>query len=314
MRKRILICDFVHELLPRELIDLGFEVDYRPEITAPEVDVILADYSGIIINTKTPMQKAQIDIGKKLEFIGRLGSGLDVIDLSYARQKSVEVISTPEGNMNAVGEHALGMLLGYLNKISPAFNAIKSGNWLREEHRGNELEGITIGIIGLGHTGGAFARKLRGFDARLMSYDKYKSEWQDEYGYVEEVSLEYLQEQCDIISIHLPLTAETTYMIDKEFLAGCRKVPIIINTARGKNIRTRDLVEALRSGEIRAALLDVLENEKMSTWSDSEKDMYGFLINHNHCIITPHVAGWTQESKRKIAETMIRKISRQIKG
>jgi D-3-phosphoglycerate dehydrogenase len=314
MKKKVLICDYVHDILPGELSALGFEVNYRPDIEAAEVDRILNNFSGVIVNTKTPMQKSQMDIGTNLEFIGRLGSGLDIIDLDYAAKKNISVISTPEGNMDAVGEHALGMLLSHLNKIHRAHESIKSGRWLREEHRGNEMENLVIGIIGFGHTGSAFARKLTGFKVRILAYDMYRKNWQDEFPYVEEVTLEYIQEHCDVISIHLPLTEETTHMINSEFFNACKKAPIIINTARGKNIYTPDLLGALSQGKIRAALLDVLENEKISNWSDSEKEMYGFILHHQDSIVTPHVAGWTDESKRKIATTMIQKISRQIKG
>ncbi len=310
---KVLITDAVHNLIIKAIENLGYHVDYIPKMPYEALGPIIRDYEGIIINSKIIMNKEMIDLAKKLTFIGRLGSGLDIIDLPYAAEKNIEVISAPEGNSNAVAEHAMGMLLGLVNNLYRADLEVRDFKWNREKNRGLELKGRKIGIIGFGHTGPAFAEKLAGFDVKVFAYDKYKKGYTEPYDFVNESSIEFIQENCEIISIHLPLTSETRFMIDETFFSKCRKSPIIINTSRGKILKIKDLINALNKKIIRGACLDVLENEKPATFSDVEKEMYGELFSMENAVFSPHIAGWTKESKKKIASTLIHKINRHHK-
>ncbi|GLR18144.1 NAD(P)-dependent oxidoreductase [Portibacter lacus] len=306
--KKVLITDGVHPSIIKAIEQLDFEVTYIPKMAYEKLGPIISEYEGIIINSKIIMNKAMIDRAEKLHFIGRLGSGLDIIDLEYAAEKNIEVISAPEGNCNAVGEHAMGMLLALANNMLRADAEVRSFKWNREKNRGFELEGRNVGIIGYGHTGPAFAEKLQGFRCNIFAYDKYRKHFGDEKRLIKEASLEEIKEKCEIISIHLPLTPETKYFVDLKFIDECKNNPIIINTSRGKILKIDDLISALEAGKVKGACLDVFENEKTQTFTAAEKEMYGRLYEFENVILSPHIAGWTKESKKKIALTLIRKI------
>lgn len=310
---KVLITDAVHNSIIQAIEKLEYEVDYIPKMPYDALGPIIHKYEGIIINSKIIMNKQMIDKAEKLTFIGRLGSGLDIIDLPYAAEKKIEVISAPEGNSNAVAEHAMGMLLGLINNLYRADQEVRDFKWNREKNRGIELKGRKIGIVGFGHTGPAFAEKLSGFDVKVFAYDKYRVGYTSLYDFVQESTLEYIQDHCEIISIHLPLTPETKFMINESFFNNCKKAPIIINTSRGKILKINDLIDALNNKNIRGACLDVLENEKPATYSDEEKEMYGNLFSRDNVVFSPHIAGWTKESKKKIAHTLIQKINRHHK-
>jgi D-3-phosphoglycerate dehydrogenase len=254
------------------------------------------------------MDVATIDSNPNLEFIARLGSGMEIVNIPYARKKGVRVINAPEGNSNAVGEHAMGMLLALINNLIRSNKEVKNFEWNREKNRGFELKGKTIGIIGVGHTGRSFAKKLQGWDVSVIGYDKYKNGYGSELGYIQESSLEVIQEKADIISFHLPLTEETRHYCNNQFLETCTKQVIIINTSRGVVVKTADLIKQLSRGKVIGACLDVFENEKVATYSEPEKEMYQQLFSFDNVIVSPHVAGWTQESLKSIADLVFERI------
>ena len=307
--KKILVSDKVHPLLVEGLKDTRAIVDYHPKMPYAEVKSIISKYDGVIVNSKVVCDASFIDTALHLDFIGRLGSGLDIIDLPYAAKKGIEVISSPEGNANAVAEHAMGMLLSLLHNLGHSHDDVRLLNWNREANRGDELKGKTIGIIGFGHTGPAFAKKLSAFDVTILAYDKYRKHLQSNAPYTEEVSLAALKERSDIISIHLPLTDETNAWIDNKWLASCKQGAIIINTSRGAIVKSVDLLTQLQSGHLSGACLDVLENEMPTTWEGKLKRIYTALLDRKDVIITPHIAGWTHQSLELIASILLRKIT-----
>ncbi|MBP6731721.1 MAG: hydroxyacid dehydrogenase, partial [Chitinophagales bacterium] len=250
--------------------------------------------------------KELIDRGGKLKFICRAGSGLEVIDTAYAAQKNIAAFNSPEGNRTAVAEHALGMLLNLMNNISRADAEIRNYEWKREENRGHELTGKTVGIIAYGHNAQAFAKVLQGFDVQVLTYDKYVQGYSN--GYVKEATLQQIFESADVLSLHLPLTEETKYMVDYNFLSQFKKPVWFINISRGKVLRTADLLKSIEEGKVKAAALDVFENEKLSTLTVEEKKVFDALLAEKRVLLTPHVAGWTHESKQKIAEVLLEKI------
>lgn len=308
MKKRILVTDKVHEILLRGLADSDFEVEYQPDMPYQDVKEQTKLYQGLIINSKVICDQDFLINNNHLDFIGRLGSGLDIIDLETAARLGIAVISSPEGNANAVAEHVMGMLLCLLNNIHMANAEVKEFIWNREPNRGVELEGKVLGIIGFGHTGSALARKLKNWDVRIITYDKYKTEIENKYPYVRQVSLSQLQNEADIISIHLPLTAETDHMIDDVFFKKCKTGIIFINSSRGKIVQSRALLNALVDKNVAGACIDVLENEKFDALSEEEKTIYRNIFNHKRTIITPHIAGWTSESLVKIAQYLLYKV------
>jgi D-3-phosphoglycerate dehydrogenase / 2-oxoglutarate reductase len=303
---KVLITDPVHPLLLQELEGMGYVVDYEPAIDQEGVIKVISEYTGLIINSKILAGVQLIDQGVRLKFIGRLGAGLEVIDQAYASAKGIKCFNTPEGNCDAVAEHAMGMLLGLMNHISRADAQVRKGQWLREPNRGVELGGKTVGIIGYGNTGAAFAKRLAGFDVQIMAYDKYKSGFGT--GTVEETRLNAIYEHADVISLHVQLTSETNFLVNKKFIKEVKKPFYLINTSRGKVVNTEDLLWALNEGLILGAALDVLENEKLETFSEKELLQFERLVAHSNVLLTPHVAGWTKESKEKIAKTMAYKI------
>lgn len=307
---KVLHIDANHPLLIEQLADLGCENHEDYTSSKEEVEQKIAAYDGVIIRSRFKIDKQFLDAATNLKFIGRVGAGLESIDEEYAAQKNVKLIAAPEGNRNAVGEHAMGMLLMLFNKLNLANAEVHAGQWNREKNRGVELEGKTVGIIGYGNMGRAFARKLRGFDCEVICYDiKPDVDNAD----AEQVSLAEFQKEVDVVSLHTPWTPLTNQMINKEFIDGFAKPFWFINTARGKSVVTADLVEALKSGKILGAGLDVLEYEKLSfetlfTNPDEMPEPLKYLLNADNVVLTPHIAGWTVESKIKLAQTIVDKI------
>ncbi|MDX9697237.1 MAG: NAD(P)-dependent oxidoreductase [Bacteroidales bacterium] len=307
---KILFLDTTHFRLPEMLRNAGFECHDSFDSDINKIKQIVGDYEGIIIRSRIKIDKTLIDLGKKLQFIGRVGAGLENIDTDYATKKGIACINSPEGNRDAVGEHALGMLLCLLNNIARANTEVRQGKWIREGNRGLEIKGKTIGIIGYGNMGSAFAQRLKGFGATVIAYDKYKFNYTDEF--VTEKNLESLFEDTDILSLHVPLTDETEYMVNSDFIKKFKKEIYIINTARGKVVKTDDLVFQLKEGKVLGAALDVLEYEETSLESlnseNKKSDAFNFLINSDKVILTPHIAGWTRESNIKLSEVLADKI------
>ena len=308
---QILHLDSNHPLLADELEKIGFKNHFDLESSKSEVEKKISNYFGIIIRSRISIDKVFLDNCEKLKFIARIGSGTENIDVEHAKSKNIHVISTPEGNSNAVGEHALGMLLSLTNNITSANNEIKNRIWERELNRGFELKGKTIGLIGYGHTGKSFARKLIGLGVKIIYHDLKNIEKDDD---TVQVTLGEIKEHSDVISLHVSMTEESKGLIDTDFINSCKKPFWLINTSRGNCIITKDLVEGLKSGKILGAGLDVLEYEKKSfeKLSISNNENLNYLKNSKNVIITPHIAGWTFESKIKLAEVAVKKIKKLI--
>ncbi|MCT4697715.1 2-hydroxyacid dehydrogenase [Tenacibaculum haliotis] len=306
---KILHLDSNHPLLLEQLNNAGFtnEEDYKS--TKIEIEAKIHHYNGIIIRSRFSIDATFLDKATNLKFIGRVGAGLENIACDYAEKKGVYLISAPEGNSNAVGEHTLGMLLSLFNKLNKTDKEVRNGKWLREDNRGIELDGKTVGLIGYGNMGKSFAKKLRGFDVKVLCYD-IKPNVGDEN--CTQVSLKELQEKSDVLSLHTPQTALTMNMIDSDFINAFSNPFWLLNTARGKSVVTTDLVDALKSGKILGAGLDVLEYEKKSfenLFVNQEMPAaFKYLINADNVLLSPHVAGWTVESKEKLAQTIVDKI------
>lgn len=310
MTKAVLITDKVHECLISGLVGLGFRCDYLPDSTLAAVREMVGNYDGIVINSKIIVDESFLQRAKKLQFIGRLGSGLEIIDLQAARARGVAVFSAPEGNCNAVAEHALGMLLALANNFRKGDREVRQFVWEREENRGFEIAGQTVGIVGFGHTGRQFAKKLSGLGVQVLAYDKYLPKgYALDFGFVKEATIEEIVAQASILSLHLPLTAETKHWANFELLQRFRQPIVLLNTSRGNVIPTADLVRALELGIVRAAGLDVFENEKPQTMTDEERKLFGRLYGFDNVLLTPHVAGWTHESLERLATVLLQKIS-----
>ncbi|MDW5287183.1 2-hydroxyacid dehydrogenase [Formosa sp. PL04] len=305
----ILHLDSNHPLLKNQLIDLGFENHDDFTSTKSEIEAKINQYDGIIIRSRFTIDKQFLDAATNLKFIGRVGAGLENIDCDYAQSRGVYLISAPEGNRNAVGEHTLGMLLSLFNKLNKADREVREGKWLREDNRGLELDGKTVGIIGYGNMGNSFAKKLRGFDVKVLCYDIKEGVGNEN---ATQVSLETFQTEVDVVSLHTPQTLLTQNMINAEFINGFKKPFWFLNTARGKSVVTTDLVSALQNKQILGAGLDVLEYEKASFENlfteDNMPEALHYLIQSEQVLLSPHVAGWTIESKEKLAQTIVDKI------
>tara|TARA_Y100000815_G_scaffold275773_1_gene317325 strand:- start:33133 stop:34044 length:912 start_codon:yes stop_codon:yes gene_type:complete len=297
-------------LLLEQLSALGWQNDQDYTSSKEEIEQKIAAYDGVVIRSRFKIDKQFLDAATNLKWIGRVGAGLESIDGDHAAIKGVQLIAAPEGNRNAVGEHAMGMLLMLLNKLRQADQEIRNGQWNREKNRGHELEGKTVGIIGYGNMGRAFARKLRGFDCEVICYDiKEDVDNAD----AEQVTLEEFKREVDVVSLHTPWTPLTDKMFNKEFIAGFAKPFWLINTARGKSVVTADLVDALQEGKILGAGLDVLEYENLSfenlfTDADSMPGPLKYLLRAENVVLSPHIAGWTVESKIKLAQTIVDKV------
>ncbi len=304
---KILIIDKVNSFLPKALKNYGFKVNDFQKIKPKEAIKILPEYDGIILRSKIKLNAELLSKCKNLKFIARVGAGMEAIDTDTAENLGIRLINAPEGNRDAVGEHTVGLILSLFHKICEANNQIGKGRWDREAARGIELSGKTVGIIGYGNMGSAFARRISAFGTKVIAYDKYKIAFSD--AFVTEVDLQTIFEETDILSIHVPLTDETHFMVNSEFIAKFRKNFYLINTARGKVVKTSDLVEKLKEGKIFGAALDVLEYEKQSFEDlSAEDENLNYLRNAPNVIMTPHVAGITFESDKKLADVIYRKI------
>jgi D-3-phosphoglycerate dehydrogenase len=306
---KILHLDSNHPLLWEQLQLAGFQNEADFTSSKQDIEAKIANYHGIVIRSRFKIDASFIDKAINLKFIARVGAGLESIDCDYATAKGIHLIAAPEGNANAVGEHALGMLLSLFNQLNKANSEVKSGQWIREGNRGHELEGKTIGIIGYGTMGKSFAKKLRGFDVTTLCYDILPNVGDAN---ATQVSLARLQEQADVVSLHTPWTPETDKMINKTFISTFKKPFWFINTARGNSVVTQDLVEALKGGKIVGAGLDVLEYEKLSfetLFDGKTPEAFAYLLKVDNVLLTPHIAGWTVESHQKLAQTIVDKIS-----
>ncbi|QDO93334.1 hydroxyacid dehydrogenase [Formosa sediminum] len=305
----ILHLDSNHPLLKQQLTDLGFTNHDDFTSTKEDIEAKISTYDGIIIRSRFTIDKKFLDAATRLKFIGRVGAGLENIDCDYAQEKGIDLISAPEGNRNAVGEHTLGMLLSLFNKLNKADREVRQGQWLREANRGLELDGKTVGIIGYGNMGNAFSKKLRGFDVNVLCYDIKPGVGNQN---AKQVDLKTFQNEVDVVSLHTPQTPLTLNMINANFINNFKKPFWFLNTARGKSVVTKDLVSALKSKHILGAGLDVLEYEKASFenlfTADNMPEAFQYLIQAENVILTPHVAGWTIESKEKLAQTIVDKI------
>lgn len=304
--KKVLITDYVHPILIQNFENAGYVCDYLPEYDQEDVNDNISKYQGIIINSKTKIFKTQLDLATSLKFVGRLGSGMEIIDVEYAETKGVKSFSVPEGNRDAVAEHAIGMLLALFNNLNRADNEVRQFVWEREKNRGIELGGKTIGIIGFGNTGKALAKKLSGFDVEVLAYDKYLEDYGNEYA--RESSMQEIFEQSDVVSFHLPLSSETEFICDDSFIEKFKKDIYVINTARGKLINLKKIFFLVKSKKILGMCLDVFANEKTATFTLEEKNMYDKLYALDSVILSPHIAGWTVESKFKIGNCLSEKI------
>lgn len=306
--KNILIVDDLHENIFPVLSDLGFEVNYQPDINRSEILEIIKDYEGLIIRSKTKVDATFLAYCDKLEFIGRAGAGLDLIDLEEVSRRNIHVFAANEGNSVAVAEHTMGMILMLFNKLNYADSEIRQGIWKREVNRGIELAGMTVGIIGYGNMGIALAQRLMGFEVKVLAYDKIEKKAY-EYGlYSEKATMNEIFEESDLVTIHVPLTDETRMMINDDFIQKFKKNIFIVNTSRGEVASTESILKGLQSGKIRGACLDVLENEKLATLTVEQEEVYSQLFKLKNVILTPHIAGWTVESYRKINEVLVEKI------
>ena len=303
---KILLLDKNHPLITEQLSEKGFVLEEDFSSSYEQVLEKIHLYEGVIIRSRIPLDAHFLEKAKNLKFIARVGAGMENIDIAKAQELGIKLINSPEGNKDAVAEHVLGTLLVLMNRLFISSNEVKKGIWLREENRGEEILGKTFGIIGYGNMGKAVAKRLSGFGCKTIFYD-IKPNLSDEFA--TQVSLQELQENADILSLHTPLTEDTLYMIDEKFISKMKKNFYFINTARGKNLKTSALVNALKSGKIKGACLDVLEYEKTSFENlEMKNEDLEYLLNSEKAIITPHIAGWTHESKIKLAQVIVDKI------
>ncbi|MET0635760.1 MAG: NAD(P)-dependent oxidoreductase [Chitinophagaceae bacterium] len=304
--KKAIITGNAHPYLKSQLESKGYEVYDRPTVSYEELYDLIAEMDGMIVTTRINVDKNLLDRAVSLKWIGRLGSGLELIDLPYAESKGIKCVSSPEGNRNAVAEHALGMLLSLMNRLSHSATEVKAGLWKRDENRGNELTGRTIGLIGFGNTAGSFAKLLGSFDTTILAYDKYKTGFG--HGHVKESTLEEIGALAEIVSFHVPLTSETRHMADRAFFESLQCRPWFLNTSRGKVVDTTALLGALENGTIRGAGLDVLENEKLASYSPEERTRLDQLLARPDVLITPHIAGYSREAFYKMAFVTLEKL------
>lgn len=304
--KKVIITGRAHPVLKDTLVMQGYQVLDAPEIHEEELSSVISDAEGLVVTTRIPVNKQLLDKALRLKWVGRLGSGMELVDQPYAESRGVKCVSSPEGNRNAVAEHNLGLLLNLLNRLSLAQEEVKKGLWNRVENTGIELSGKTVGIIGFGNTGSSFARLLEPFQVTVLACDPYKSGFAS--GYIKETNLEQIARDADVISLHVPLTPETTGLINETYFRTLKRKPVILNTSRGKVIEIPGLINALKEQLISGAGLDVLPNEKLSTYTKTEQDELDWLLTRPDVMITPHIAGYSFEADYKMAAVLLGKL------
>ena len=306
MSKRVIIASICHPILVEQLTSRGFDVLHLPHSNYNEVIQKLTNCVGIITATNIKVDRMMIDAANSLQWIGRLGSGMEHIDIDYANSMNIKCISSPEGNRNAVAEHCLGLLLNLMNNINKSYEEVKEGKWLRDENRGEELFGKTIALIGFGNVGNAFAKLLQPFEVKILANDINKKNFP--FDYIKQASLEDIFNEADIVSLHLPLTKITKHLTNDTFFNSFKKSIYFINTSRGEVVETNALINALNNGKVKATALDVLENEKINFYTETEKQQFGFLLAQDNVIITPHIAGYSKEATYKMSYFLLEKL------
>ena len=304
--KKCLIIDDLHDCIIPLLEEAGYAVDYRPGLSRSEVLTGIADYEGLIVRSKLAVDRELIDAALKLRFVGRAGAGLDQLDVEALTARNIAILNAPEGNRDALAEHLVGMLLSLLNHISRADRQVRAGTWDREGNRGTELMGKTIGLVGYGYMGQAFAQRLSGFGVTVLAYDKYRRDYTDRYA--TEATMHELHERAEVLSFHVPLTEETHHLVDKSYLDRFQNDIYLLNSARGKIMTLGTLSEAIARGKVRGAALDVLETEPPARMTPDQRRYFDELAQSDRVLLTPHVGGWTHESYEKISRVLARKI------